>query len=549
MAETEPDSFLGRLKKKLSFGREYVQEVDRSGFEYAETLTTKSLTGNGVVGARSRQLLYEKYQRMAADPVVSGSTRLHVTAALGGHETTGDLVFIEEAPELKGNAQAAAIVQGLVKDLSPILNSIAFQAAYNGAIFGDAYARLYPKQGTGITKVTLDEMLLPPLVLPYEQAGDTKVCVVSIGPKFRERLVMDQIARLKMPRMIYTPQPLAVEKAWRAMIAEDDPDKLPLAPSLVGGSFLADAELAYDNFQAALVSLVGQRVLDSIDESVLPVNVGGMTNEQRQSFLTNVKQMLTKSKALAEDAVKNNRPVLTRIRHILPVWAEKQLLSITGLNQAGGSGGGRAGTISVEDVMLHFKLLAGALGTDPSMLGFADLLSGGLGEGGFFCTSAQAAERSRVIRGALTEFFNHIIDIHLSYKDGRTFPANSRPWRINFYGSISALEKEKQATQTEAANSALLITQCFQQAKELGLDAQAMELLFTTVLKLDEAAARKYAKAIEKARKEADAKEAAQAGGGGFGGFGGGAETGGSGEEEPEPPPKASSKKPAPAGA
>lgn len=538
MAESEADGLFTRLKKRLGFGREFAEEVDRAGYEWSETLTTRSLSGNGVDGARSRQLLYEKYQRMAANPICSGSTRLHITAALGGHETTGDVVFIEVNPKVKGNSQAEELVKTLSSQLAPIMNRIAFQVAYNGAVYGDGYARLYTKKSVGVIQAAVDEMLLPPLVVPYEQAGDTKVCAVAIGPKFRAKLVMDQIARLKMPRLIYTPQPLAMEKAWRTMIEEDDPDKLPLTPSLVGGSFFADAEKAFDNFEAALVSLVGQRVLDSIDESVLPVNVGGMTQEQKQSFLSSIKQMLVKSKAAADEAVKNNRPVLTRIRHILPVWAEKQLLSITGLNQAGGSGGGRASNISVEDVMLHLKLLAGALGTDPSMLGFADLLSGGLGEGGFFRTSAQAAERSRVIRGALTDFFNHIIDIHLTYRDGTTFAEENRPWRINFYGSISALEKEKQATQTESANTAMLITQVFQQVKDAGLDAAAMEMLFTTILKLDEQAAKKYAKAIEKARKEADAKEAAQAGGGAFGGFGGGAT-----EPDPDPDPEPQVKK------
>ncbi len=544
MAESDqPEGMYARLKRRLGFGREEVAEVDRAGFEYAETLTTKSLTGNGVVGARTRDLIYEKYQQMAADPVVSGAIRLHVTAALGGHETSGDLVFIEEAPELKGDAQAAAVVKGIASELGPLLNRIAFAAAYNGALFGDAYARMYAKQGVGITNIVLDEMLLPPLVLPYEKAGATKVCVVAIGPKFRERLTMDQVARLKMPRLVYTPQPIAVEKAWRAMIAEDDPEKLPLTPSLAGGSFLADAERAYDNFAAALTSLVGQRILDSIDESILPVNVGDMTTEQSQKFIASIKQMLTRSKAVAEDAVKKNQPVLARIRHILPVWADKQLLSVTGLNQAGGTGGGRASSVSIDDVMVHLKLLCGALGIDPSMIGFADLLSGGLGEGGFFRTSAHAAERSRMIRGALTDLFNHIIDVHLTFKDGRTFPESARPWRINFFGSISALEKEKQSTQMDAANSAMLVTQVFQQVKELGLDKKAMEQLFTTVLKFDEAASKLFAAAIEKARKEADAKEAAQnGGGGGFGGFGGG-------EDDQEPPaqpsPAKAPKKPA----
>jgi hypothetical protein len=59
---------------------------------------------------------------------------------------------------------------------------------------------------------------------------------------------------------------------------------------------------------------------------------------------------------------------------------------------ANGGAPGRAATISIEDVMLHARMLAGALGVDLSMLVFADQLSGGAWRGGFFRVSAQAAD-------------------------------------------------------------------------------------------------------------------------------------------------------------
>lgn len=543
-------SLIGSIKARLGIGtsggqggRDFAQEVDRSGYEYSETLTTTALTGNGVIGARSRQLIYQKYQQMMTDPLVSGAIRLHVTAALGGHETSGDLVFIEASAESKGNAQAEALVSELSKELAPLFNKIAFQAAYNGAGYGDAYARIYTKARAGVVGLSLDEMLLPPLVMPYEQGDKTVVCAVAIGPKLREKLMMNQIARLKMPRLIYTPQPLAVEKAWRTMILEDDQDKLPLMPSLAGGSFLADAESQFDRWTAAYQGLIGQRVLDSIDESIMTAQVQGMTSEQRQTFMSSVKKMLEKSKAVADEAVKTGRPFLGRIRHLLPVWSDKQLLNLQSVNSGGGTGGGRAGNIAIDDVMFSAKMLCGALGIDISMLGFADLMSGGLGDGGFFRTSAQAAERSRVIRLALTEFFNHIIDVHLIVKAGRTFPENERPWNINFFGSISALDAERQKTQLDAVNAAMLMVQCFQMVKDAGLDEKAMAHLFERVMKLDAADAKMYAAAIEKARKEADAKAAAEAGG--FGGppggappFGGGDDGEGQGDEPPPGAPQ-----------
>lgn len=537
MAQKQPPKKfkLGPLSFSWGFGREFVEEVDRAGFEYTEAITTTALSGNGVIGARNRQLIYQKYQQMAADPLVSGAVRLHVTAALGGHETSGDLVFIEPSAESKGNTQAERIVAELTKELAPIFNRIAFPVAYNGCIYGDAYGRIFAQKGRGVVGVGVDEMLLPPLVIPYEQGDKTVVCAVAVGPKLREKLVMDQIARLKMPRMSYTPQPLAVEKAWRAAIIENDPDKLPLMPSLVGGSFLADAETQYGNFAAALLGLVGQRVLDSIDESIITANVTGMTAEQRQAFTTSLKKVLTRSKEVAEQAVSQGKPFLGRIRHLIPVWGEKQLTGIQGINAGGGTGSGRAGNITIDDVLFHAKLLCGALGIDISMLGFADLMSGGLGEGGFFRTSAQAAERSRVIRWSLTDFFNHIIDVHLIHKTGRTFDPVNRPWKINFAGSISALETERQKTQLDATNSCMLFLQCCQMARDTGMDEAAMAHMFERVAKLDTEDAKLYASSIAKARKAAEEREAAQ---NGFGG--GGMPIGGDdGEPTDGPPPGA----------
>lgn len=217
------------------------------------------------------------------------------------------------------------------------------------------------------------------------------------------------------------------------MLTEDEIDNLPLMPSSAGGSFLDAAEGPYDNLYAALVSLVGQRVLDSIDETMFAVNMDGTTKQQQKSFLVNFVKILKASKKRADDAVKRGKPVLERIFHLIPTWGEKQLTAINGTG-ANGAGRGPNGNISVEDVMLYAKLLGGTLGIDLSMLGFSELLSGGLGDGGFFRTSAQAAERSRLLRVGLTEFYNTIIDVHASIPmivgDARARNSSSRS-RVN----------------------------------------------------------------------------------------------------------------------
>lgn len=503
MAQPKPQesrSWIAGALSALGVRKQYAQEVDTQGFGYADALTLTALMGNGVQAARARQQLYQKWQQMTTDPLIAGSMRIHVQAALGGDENNGDMVFVEPTAKARADKSLKKMVDEIAAELAPLLNRIAVPTAYNGVCYGDGYARLYTKRGKGVTDACANEMMLPPLIQPYEVGNETKVCVVAIGQKGREKLTMNQIARLKMPRMIYSPQPLAIEKAWRTHVLEDDVDKLPLMPSLAGGSFLAEAEAQYDNFVAAMQGLVGQRVLDSIDESILTVQAQGMTKEQRQGLLQSIKQILERSKQVADEAVKTGRPFLGRIRHILPVLGEKQITAVQGLNSSGGSGAGRAGNISTEDVLFHAKVLCGALGTDITQLGFADQMSGGLGEGGFFRTSVQSAERSKTIREALVDFYNHIIEIHVAYRYGRYFEPTERPWEIGFFGTIAAMEAERQKTALDSAQTGLVIMQLLDQLKSSGLDLKAMIHFLTTVAKMVETDAEMYAKAIITAR-------------------------------------------------
>jgi hypothetical protein len=248
---------------------------------------------------------------------------------------------------------------------------------------------------------------------------------------------------------------------------------------------------------------------------MISVNMESMTKEQREKFLKSLKTMLTTSKARAEKAVQEGKPLLERLYHIIPTFNEKQMTRIEGFNS--GVGGSN---ITVDDVFLHARMLAGALGIDLTMLGFADQLSGGLGDGGFFRVSAQAAERSRIIRTALAKFFDDIIDIHTLHRYGFVFQDGDRPYTINFYGSISALETEQQHTRETSMNAALALVGVLQQMQQIGLPEENAEYIFAKVMQMDEDAAKSMAKGLKKA-KPPGSEEGGGFGGGGFGGGGG----------------------------
>ncbi len=465
----------------------------------AEATSVSSLLQSGRREARSRQMIYDKWAEMESNPFIATSIALQVTSALGGHETTGEVVFVERKSSEK-DPKKLAIADELADSLAPILNKIAYQMCYTGTAFGDAYARLYAEDKVGVVDAYVDELVRPPLVQPYERGSQTKGFTVTTTKTGIERLTIAQMARLKLPRVNWVPQHGVVEKSMWMALTSDSIEDLPLLPSMAGGSLLYNAEEAYDNLTASLAGLVGQRWLDSIDEQIVTLNMSNMTPDQQKKFSESVIDMLKKSKSIAEGAVKSGRPFLERIKHILPVWGEKQVQAIE--NMSGGNSG-RSASISIEDIMLHARSLAGALGTDLSMLGFADQLSGGLGDGGFFRVSAQAAERSRIIRIALTDCFNWIADIHTFKRYGFIFPPHERPWSITYYGTISALDAEKAKTQFDASNSAMLIIQAMQQLKDAGASKDMMLAFLRDEMMLDEDKAKVYITILD-AKPEAD---------------------------------------------
>lgn len=511
-SESRVKGFIASLFGRKNVANSQIGQAEETD-SMTEGLSVSMLLGSAKRPARNRQQIYQKWIEMVGDPMISSALRLHVTAALGGHETSGDVIFLEAAPAIKGDAAKQKMVDEIRTDLSAILNKIAYTICFNAAGFGDSYGRVYTDGKNGVVDVYVDEIVHPAMVTSYERGNTTIGYVVASGPKFTERLSLEQMVRMKMPRMVYIPQVRAVEKAIRLALREDDLNALPFLPSMVGGSFLDSAEDAYADFCTSLAGLVGQRVLDSIDESMLTANMDGMTKDQQKDYIKNLKAILSASKARAEQAVASGKPVLSRVYNVMPIYGEKQLTALSG-SLAGGGGRGQSGTISIEDVLFHAKRLAAALGLDLSMLGFAELLSGGLGDGGFFRTSAQSAERSRLLRVGLVECINQIIDIHTYHKYGYVLSAEERPWVVNLYGTISALESEKQHTKSEAMNTGAVLVQTLAQLRDLRMKKPGQREILTKVMLLDE----EQADLIVENMTDPPPEES----GGGFGGDGGG---------------------------
>ncbi|GAB4059109.1 hypothetical protein [Uliginosibacterium sediminicola] len=484
-----------------------ITEAENYMYGAGATTVSAGLLGCGSKAARPRIQIYQKLQEMESDPIGSAAIKILVSAALGGHETSGQLVFIEQSAKAKTDKRLQKFAAEIEQDLGDLFNRVAFPVAYVGAAFGDSYARVF-SDATGVSDLDIGEMYRPALVQPFERASRTVGYTVYIGPKNVARLDATQLARMKMPRTQWIPQQGVVEKSMRMAVETSEIDQLPIMPSMVGGSLLYPAEDAYDKLKATLLGLVSQRWKNSVVHRIVGLNLRNMNKDQQRVFTKSVVDMYKQVKDVITKAIANGEAVAETLTSVLPMWDEKQL--ITGLTPQDPT----SQTISVEDVMLHAKMFSGAIGVDMSMIGFADQLSGGLGEGGFVRTSTQVAENARIIRVSLSEFFDSIIDIHCLKKYGFVFDKKERPWKINFFGSISALEAERQRTRADATNAAALTVQAMQQLKDLGADKAIMTSFLTNQMHMDEEEAKIYAKLV-------DMKPPEGAGGVGTGGFGG----------------------------
>lgn len=482
-AKNATKALLGEVERAEQTAQREVVPYD------VESVSVDVLLGTGQREARTRMQIYTKLHYMQQDGLISTALRQLVQMSLGGHETTGETVFLDDSPDLP--ASHKRINEELRAEVLPFLNQVAFTVAFNAATFGDAYARPYVKKGVGLLALGVDE-LFPPLVQPWERGGKALTYTLTLGRKGEERLNMLQVARMKMPRMVYTPQTRAIENAQRTTILEDDLDRHPLLPALIGGSLLEAAEADYDNLIAALRGMVGSRIMSSVDETMLGVNVDGMTLENRQMLMASIGKMLTTMKARAEELVKSGQYSMSRHFHLLPVSGDKQVTQISSF-QASSASGTNAG---IEDVFFHARKLAGTLGIDLSQIGFADQLTGGLGEGGFNRTSATAAERARILRTALAAFCDEVIDRHMLARYGYVFAPGQRTYRVNFWGSIAALEAEKVAQQERASNSTMILGQVLGIFKELGLSPEATQHVLEKRMQLDTETAEMLAKAL-----------------------------------------------------
>lgn len=481
---------------------------------------------------RSRIQIYTTWMQMQRDPTIAAALSLHVTAALGGHESRGDTVFMVPSGSIKNATGKRAeelrkLVETESKALAQLFNKIVFTACRKAVGFGDDFIRVYSEAGKGIVDLLTDDTTAGFRIQAFEQGSKTVGFHILEEHEWNRvitKLTTTQMVRLKMPRITPIPQHPLLPGVQRRMLDIDNVNELPIIPAKVGGSFLYDAEEPWRNVILNLSAMNSQQIADAVKQAFLTVNMSGMPPEQRKKYRQGLTKVLQKHKDTIKSAFEGGEAVWATQYHILPTFDEKQVLNPVGdLAQ-------RSGQISTEVFMTNVRRMTGALGMDMSLLGWADMLAGGLGDGAAFHTSAQVMQRSILIRQALTACLNELTLLHIGIKHGFQFDANDLPWEFQFYSDMSAATTEALTNRQTRMNSLTMTAQALGALKDIGLKGEAVVMLLEDVGGLDADKAKLLADGLEAAQKEA--QEAAMNGGhpGGMGGDGGDGQPGDEGD-------------------
>lgn len=437
---------------------------------------------------KQRKEIYTRYKVMGKDPTLSACLSLLTTAALGGHEAKGDVVFIQPSDSLLGDGrrvkQLRQEIEKEARILEPLINDIIFALCRMAIQYGDSYVRIYAEKGFGVTNLLCGELTETPFVQAYEQGGRTVGYHILEKTPQEElrltRLTTYQMARMKMQRISPIAQYRNEYLQTGRLLADDDVNNLPIIASDVGGSFLQDAEDAWEKVMLNISALDSQQIADSVSQNFLQLNMSSMTETARESYKKGLSDLIEKSKENIKTALTGGEALFMPQYYLLPTWDDKQVLTPMGNVSQRGS------PLSVEYLMLHLRRMTGALGVDISLTGWADMLAGGLGDGAAFHTSAQIMQKSIFIRQAATNAINHIIAMHFGYKYNRVYKKHNYPWRVTFYSDISASAQESLSNKNTRAATLMSVAQSIAQLKELSLDKDSNYFLLSDLLGLDE---------------------------------------------------------------
>jgi hypothetical protein len=426
---------------------------------------------------------YSVLSSMDRDPTINAAITLHVNQALSAKTATGEIISIESTSD-KDNIY----VKDLRDTFKELINKNCQGWAYNAALNGVWYVRPYGAQGVGIKHVRSDFYTHPRFIKEYEHGGQLAGYTHAYQDVAKEgrielmepwKFVAFKIPNMKNDAFI---EPIRYDQE-KFDIGDDDclAEEL-LETQTYGKSIIETAFDPWMDLQNAILSVNMSRRNAARLERVVGVNTGKLSPRKAAEYLNSVAGQLKKANEQHAKQAISKGFFQTVINHLIPIFGDRGRLDISTVE-------GSPNIEGLEDIMLHVKRVGGAVGADPSLLGFGDMLSGGLGEGGYFRMSVLAAVKSNLIRQAIRNGIEELFNIHIAFKYGKYFLPGQRPWRIVFNSISTAVEREEMENMEGRVNFATMVATLVQtmDPEFSKIDFNSFNnYLWTDILRVDE---------------------------------------------------------------
>lgn len=451
---------------------------------------------------------YAVLEEMAKSPTISAALNIHIGHALAPNKKSG-LAFSIVAKDLS-DKEAVARAEELQSDLGAMINKHLPSMAMIMAIFGVAYIRPYARTGVGITSLENSYYSLPYFVQEFIK-GDQLVGYGGdyiLTPENYTRTLSTPWTLVSMKNPYWAPtrnvQPTITGNRGYTLLSEDD-DKDVTETQNYGTSFLEHAYEPFLNLVGALNALKATRYNAAKIDRLIALTTNTLDPVIAANYMRSVGQNLKRHSEMLEKRAVNGNAMPTVMNHFIPVMGDgKNGVTIDTQSIP-------ADITGIEDVMFHLRQLCSALGIDSTMLGWADQMSGGLGEGGWVQQAIQAALRAQWIRQGGAEMIYRLIDIHLAFKYGKVYPEKDRPYTVEFNSMNTAIQEEESRELDARANFVTLMVQvmdAIQANNKLAENDTFMRYLFSEQMKMDNATLDKMLNEFKKSRdKEPESNE------------------------------------------
>lgn len=429
---------------------------------------------------------YNILETMAKSPTISTALNIHIAHALAPSKKTGQAFIL--SPKDGSDAEAVSRCEELTADLGAMINDGLPSWAMIMAIFGVSYVRPYAEQGRGITGIESSYYTLPHFVQEFYRgsqlvgfSGDYILDTHSL-----RRVITEPWNLVSMKNPYWTPQHKVIPVSYGTKgysLLSDQADKPLMETQNYGTSFLEYSYEPYLNLCASLAALKSTRNNAAKIDRLIALTTNTLDPVNAANYTRGVSQALKRHSDLVAQRSINANAIPTVLNHLIPVMGDgKNGITIDTQSIPADISG-------IEDVMFHLRQLAASLGIDATMLGWADQMSGGLGEGGWQQTAIQAALRANWIRQAAQRTIYRLLDIHLAYKYGKVYTETNRPYDVQFNSMNTAIQEEENRELDARANFVAVISQIMDQIQnnpKLAGSYAFMRYLFTEQLHIDD---------------------------------------------------------------